>query len=411
MAWSGGGSFSRSNGTHTGATTWQQDEAAGTGIVADRHDTHDQDLALGINACLAKNGENAATANLPMGGFKHTNVAVASARTDYARASQVQDSSLTWLGSAGGTANALTASASPAITAYAAGQMFAFRPSATNTSTATININGVGAANIQKGDGSVNLGPSDLLNGRIHVIQYDGSNFILLNPNVPVYGTTLYAAGAVLAAPTSDGSDNTGLIIAGGGASSTARGAFVRVYGNEASSAEGFAEISAGDTASGNSSIRFATPGANGVVEILQGGNSRWVFQADGDLAQNGTNGGNLLFSKNETGVAVTVDDSEFAAGTTQGTATALVTTATRVTSSIAASADGVRLSGNIPVGGMQMVRNDNSGADPVKVYPPTGAAINRKSTNVHVSLAAGEGTIFVRVSSTQWISCGGSVS
>jgi len=63
MAWDGNGAFSRTNGTQTGATTWQDAEAAGSDIVSDEHDTHDQDLATGINACLAKNGENRPTAD------------------------------------------------------------------------------------------------------------------------------------------------------------------------------------------------------------------------------------------------------------------------------------------------------------------------------------------------------------
>ncbi len=68
MGWSGG-SFSRTNGTHTGTTVWQQDEAALVNIEADIHDTHDQDLADGINACLAKDGSNAMTGNLDLGGY------------------------------------------------------------------------------------------------------------------------------------------------------------------------------------------------------------------------------------------------------------------------------------------------------------------------------------------------------
>lgn len=67
MPWSGG-SFSRTNGSNTGTTVWQQDEAGAVDIEADRHDTHDQDLADGINACLAKDGSNAMTGNLDLNG-------------------------------------------------------------------------------------------------------------------------------------------------------------------------------------------------------------------------------------------------------------------------------------------------------------------------------------------------------
>lgn len=72
MAWSSG-NFSRSNGTYSGSTVWQQDAAAAVDIEADRHDTHDQDLAAGIDACLHKGGQNAMTANLDLGGYTITN--------------------------------------------------------------------------------------------------------------------------------------------------------------------------------------------------------------------------------------------------------------------------------------------------------------------------------------------------
>lgn len=77
MPWSGG-SFSRTNGVNTGSTTWQQDEAGAVDIEADRHDTHDQDLADGIDACLAKDGSNAMTGDLAMGGNDISNCGAAS---------------------------------------------------------------------------------------------------------------------------------------------------------------------------------------------------------------------------------------------------------------------------------------------------------------------------------------------
>ncbi len=61
MPWSGG-TFTRSNGVNSGATTWATDAAAGVNIVDTRHDTHDQDLATGINQCLNKDGSNYADA-------------------------------------------------------------------------------------------------------------------------------------------------------------------------------------------------------------------------------------------------------------------------------------------------------------------------------------------------------------
>lgn len=63
MAWDGSGGFTRTNGTQTGSTTWANARDAGNNITASQHDTHDQDLADGIAACLTKNGETKPTAD------------------------------------------------------------------------------------------------------------------------------------------------------------------------------------------------------------------------------------------------------------------------------------------------------------------------------------------------------------
>ena len=61
MPWSGSGTFTRTDGTRTGDEVWQDAAAAPVKIRADHHDTHDQDMADGIEACIAKNGENSPT--------------------------------------------------------------------------------------------------------------------------------------------------------------------------------------------------------------------------------------------------------------------------------------------------------------------------------------------------------------
>lgn len=83
MAWSGSGVFARIH-------NWINDRDAAINITASRMDAEDDNLAAGINACLAKNGENAATGNLDIGGFRLTNVANGSASTDAATVAQVR---------------------------------------------------------------------------------------------------------------------------------------------------------------------------------------------------------------------------------------------------------------------------------------------------------------------------------
>lgn len=87
MAWDGIGTFSRFEGT-TGCAT---KAAGGTGITAALEDQRFNEFATGINNCLTKDGQNAPTANLPMGGFKHTNVADGTADTDGATYGQIKN--------------------------------------------------------------------------------------------------------------------------------------------------------------------------------------------------------------------------------------------------------------------------------------------------------------------------------
>lgn len=75
MPWNGSGTYSRTDGTRSGSTTWAQAKAAAVKIIAADHDTHDQDLATAINNCMTKDGQNAATADLDMGSNKLTALA------------------------------------------------------------------------------------------------------------------------------------------------------------------------------------------------------------------------------------------------------------------------------------------------------------------------------------------------
>lgn len=88
MAWSGA-TFTRTNGTYSGESVWASDLSALVKIVASRHDTHDQDLATGINACINKNGANAAAADVSWGGFKIVSLGAATAAGDAVRYEQV----------------------------------------------------------------------------------------------------------------------------------------------------------------------------------------------------------------------------------------------------------------------------------------------------------------------------------
>jgi hypothetical protein len=176
MAWSGS-SFVRA----LGSSQWANDAAANVGIQAGIHDTQDNDLAGGIDACINKNGANTPTVNLSMGGFAHTNVAAATLRSQYMQVGQSQDGFGMWCGTSGGSANAQTLTPTPAILAGAAGQMFSFLAGFTNSAAATIAISGLGALSVYRPDGRALLA-GDITAGQVYTVLNDGaSRLICLN--------------------------------------------------------------------------------------------------------------------------------------------------------------------------------------------------------------------------------------
>ena len=138
-------------------------------------DAEMNDIATALTQSLSKDGQTVPTANLPMGGYRHTNVDDAASRTDYARAAQVQDCALSTLSSVSG-ADTITATAPLSMTAYVAGQEFSFVSAGANTGAVTLNINSIGAKDVTK-RGTTALDAGDIPSGAVVVVQYDGTRF------------------------------------------------------------------------------------------------------------------------------------------------------------------------------------------------------------------------------------------
>lgn len=186
--WNGSGTFSRTY-------NWVQDQGNGILIRADRHDANDTDFVNGINNCVAKDGQNTPTADLPMATYKHTGVGNATARTNYAAAGQIQDGGLIWCGTAGGTANALTLTPSPAITAYAAGQRFEFIAGASpNSSTTTVAISGLSTIAVQLGGAA--LAGGEIQAGKVYRITLDTTSTAQLEAVSEVQSVVTGGTGA-----------------------------------------------------------------------------------------------------------------------------------------------------------------------------------------------------------------------
>lgn len=166
--WNGSGTFTK---THT----WVNDAANNIKIRADRHDQNDTDFQSGINNCLTKDGQNSPSANLPMNGKKHTNVANAAASNEYLAAGQYQDGGIVY-GTTTGSANAYVLTLGVSITSYTAGLTLRFKANFANTGAATLDVDGLGAVTIKK-DTSVDLVANDIIVDQIVQVTYDGTNF------------------------------------------------------------------------------------------------------------------------------------------------------------------------------------------------------------------------------------------
>jgi hypothetical protein len=105
--------------------------------------------------------------------------APATTRALHPTTGQVQDGAFIWGGTAGGTADALTLTLTPAITAYAAGMVVRFIAAADNTSaTPTLAINGVTPAVIARDNGN-NLAAGDITAGNVYEVLYSGTHWRL----------------------------------------------------------------------------------------------------------------------------------------------------------------------------------------------------------------------------------------
>lgn len=107
-----------------------------------------------------------------------------------------------YCGSAGGSANAITLSPSPALTAYSTGECYLFKASLDNTGAVTVNISSLGAKSAVGAD-SIALGAGMIRADEWYELVYDGTKLVLLSSTelgslvkpdgtVPMTGTLLF---------------------------------------------------------------------------------------------------------------------------------------------------------------------------------------------------------------------------
>ena len=152
-----------------------QPVVSGTVISSTAFNSLTADLATGLSTCITKDGQTTPTANIPMGSNRITGLGSAVDATDAATFAQAQSTAAKLIGGISG-ADTITGALTPAITAYAAGQMFYFVAAGTNTGAVTLNINSLGAKAVTR-DGSTALAAGDIVSGEVVVVVYDGTRF------------------------------------------------------------------------------------------------------------------------------------------------------------------------------------------------------------------------------------------
>ena len=158
-----------------------QPVVSGTVISSTAFNALTSDLATGLSTALTKDGQTTPTANISLGSYKITNLAAATLAADAVRFSQLQSGSAsTYITAAG--ADTITGTVSPTLTAYTTGQQFSFVAAGTNTTAVTLNIDGVGAKAVTRA-GTTALAAGDILTGQVALVEYDGTQFQLLDPN------------------------------------------------------------------------------------------------------------------------------------------------------------------------------------------------------------------------------------
>lgn len=166
------------NGSGTYTRPAGQPVVSGTAISETVFNTLTSDLATALSLCVTRDGQSPATGNLPMGTYKLTGLGSGTAKTDSANYGQVQSSAAKVI-TVGGTADVITGSLSPTLTAYVTGDMFSFVVGSTNTTNVTINLDGLGAKAVTNGTTALVAG--ELTANRVAIVQYDGTRFQLLN--------------------------------------------------------------------------------------------------------------------------------------------------------------------------------------------------------------------------------------
>lgn len=113
-----------------------------------------------------------------------------------------------------GASAALLLTPIPAITAYSANQRFRVKFGFASTGSDTLNVSGLGAKSIKQYSGTGSKVPAIFYSSQLVDIEYDGTDFVILNPLLPSKATESIVGVAAIATQTATnaGTDDTVIV-------------------------------------------------------------------------------------------------------------------------------------------------------------------------------------------------------
>ena len=258
----------------------------GTPISSTVQNNTMNDVATGLSTCILKDGTQTVTANIPFAGFRLTGIGAATAVTDAARVSQVQNMTYNYLTSVTGT-NTVTGTAGITPAAYAVGQTFWGISAGTNTGAATMNVSGLGAGAVQYQGAALQGG--EMVINMPFCLQVSAATpvFQLISP---MYGTPINSqsaayefafadSGKTILHPTADNNPRTFTIPSN---ASVALPVGMVITGVNQINTVTIAITSDTLTLAGTSSTGSRSIAANGVWALIKAASTAWYISGSG---------------------------------------------------------------------------------------------------------------------------------